>query len=77
MTAANNANSLHAVLDGTPEPLKITRRGGCVKGSLSNTNAEIETLLPLMEQCLPVGTQEWKNVETNFTSTLTSDPSRI
>ena len=72
MTAANNANnanSLHAVLDDTPEPLKITRRGGRVKGSLSYTNADIEKLLQLMEQCLPVGTQEWEYVETEFSST--------
>ena len=72
MTAANNANnanSLHAVLDDTPEPLKITRRGGRVKGSLSYTNADIEKLLQLMEQCLPVGTQEWEYAETEFSST--------
>ena len=55
--------------DGTPEPLKITQRGGRVKGNLSYTNAEIETLLQLMEQCLHVGTQEWEYVETEFSST--------
>ena len=69
ITAANNANSLHAVLDGTLELLKITWQGGHVRDSLLYTNAEIETLLQLMEQCLPVGTQEWEYVETEFSST--------
>jgi hypothetical protein len=58
LTAAYKANSLYAVLDDTLEPLKVTHQGGCVKGSLSYTNAETEMLLQLMEQCLPVGTQE-------------------
>ena len=40
MTATNNANSLHGFWDGAPEPLKITQRGGCAKGSLSCTNAD-------------------------------------
>ena len=53
----------------TPEPLKITQQGGCVKGSLLYTNEEIDMLLQLMEQCLPVGTQEWEYVETEFTAT--------
>ena len=69
MIATNKANSLHTFWDGIPEPLKITQRGGRVKGNLSYTSAEIETLLQLMEQCLHVGTQEWEYVETEFSST--------
>ena len=69
MTATNNANSLHGFWDGAPEPLKITQRGGCAKGSLLYTNEVIDTLIQLMEKCLLVGTQEWEYVETEFTST--------
>jgi hypothetical protein len=69
MTATNNPNMLHAFLDGTSESLKITQQGGCGKGSLLYKNEEIETLLQLMEKCLPVGNQEWEYVETESTST--------
>ena len=77
MTAANNVNSLHAFLDGAPEPLKITQQGGCVKGSLMYTNEEIVTLLQLIEQCLPVGTQEIGYILKLSLLPLTLDPSRI
>jgi hypothetical protein len=69
MAVANKANNFHAFLDGAPEPLKVTHQGGHVKGSLLYTNAEIEMLFQLMEKCLPVGTQEWEQDETQFTST--------
>ena len=68
MTSTNWTNSHHALLVGTPEQLKATWQGGHVKGSLLNINEEIETLLQLMEQCLPMGTQQWEYVETEFTS---------
>ena len=68
MAAANNANSIQALSDGTPGPLKITQRGGRLKGSLSYTDAEIDMLLQLMERHLPVGTQEWEYVEAEFNS---------
>ena len=58
MTATNNANSLHPFWMVRLNHLKISQQGGCVKGSLLHTNKEIEMLLQLMEQSLPVGTQE-------------------
>ena len=68
MTATNKANSLYAFLDGTPETLKVTQQDGHIKGRLSHTNDKIETLLQVMEKCLPVRTQEWEYVETEITS---------
>ena len=55
LTATNKASSLHAFLNGTPEPAKVTHEGDHTKGSLLYTNAEFETLLQLMEKCLPGG----------------------
>ena len=69
MTDANIANSLHAFLDGAPEPLKITQQGSHGKGRLLYTNEDIKKLLQLMEKCVPVGNQEWEYDETEFTST--------
>ena len=68
MTSTNWTNSHHALLVGTPEQLKATWQSGHVKGGLLNINEEIEMLFQLMEQCLPMGTQEWEYVETEFTS---------
>ena len=77
MTSPNNANSLHPFLDGTPEPLQLTWQGGHVQGSLLYTNEEIEMLLQLMEQCLPVGTQEIGYILKLSLLSLTLDPSGV
>ena len=77
MTATINANRLHAFLDGAAEPLKITQQSDCDNGSLSYKNEEIELLLQLMEQCLPVGTQEIGYILKLILLPLTLDPSRI
>ena len=69
ITATNKAKDLHVDLDCAPEPLKITQWGAHVKDHLSYTNAEIVTLLKIVEQCLLVGAQEWEYAETEFTFT--------
>ena len=61
-------------LNDVPEPLKITQQGGCVQGSLLYTKEEIEMLLQLMEQCLPVGTQEIGYILKLNLLSLTLDP---
>ena len=70
MTATNNANSVLASLDSHPEPLRSKRQGGCVLSVVCLMKMpKIETILQVLEQCLPVRTQEWECVQVEFTST--------
>ena len=67
MIVANDNTTMGPPLDITPASMK-KKRGSCVKGCLSYSNSQVETLLDLMEQYLPVGTQEWEYIANEYSS---------
>ena len=66
MIVTNDNTTMGPPLDITPASMK--KQGGCVKGCLSYNNSQVESLLDLMEQYLPVGTQEWEYIANEYSS---------
>ena len=54
-------------LDIIPASTK-KKQGGHAKGCLSYSNSQVESLLDLMEQYLPVGIQEWEYIANEYSS---------
>ena len=67
MIVTNDNTTMGPPLDITPASMK-KKRGGRVKGCLSYSNSQVESLLDLMEQYLPVGTQEWEYIANEYSS---------
>ena len=74
MTSPNNANTLHPFWMMCLNHWRNTQQSDCGQGSLLYTKEEIDTLLQLMEQCLPVGTQEIGYILKLNLLSLTLDP---
>ena len=64
---ANGNTTIRSPMDITPASMK-KKWGGCVKGCLSYSNSQVESWLDLMEQYLPIGTQEWEYIANEYSS---------
>jgi hypothetical protein len=46
-----------------PRPLRVPAVAGCRQGKSNYSGTEIEHMLDILEEILPIGTDEWQAVE--------------